>query len=467
LNKVIEEKKVKCKKDNACVNKYANAISVLAEERTPSPLVKEIKLDELKKKASRIDRQDILDQVISELEYAYIFEVQSAGRNGAGAERLAQALQAAKDYRTGMIYIRPASTYLRSSYPAATLQGNSGVVEWENLLDDASARGLPFAGEGIVNDTLMDSRIRDINQELDKQFWVNINRVHLRGGGDTNQVVVKDDIGNWYVKGYSNDPKNIIQSARNLALFSLGSKYEADLVNRGKDAANGPGETTSLEKVRLKYKAAYDKSTEETRTALIEQLGKSLLGGDGPLVSQVKKSIEDKRAISSDNTSGDALYLDKTVDEYAKPLETVVKNLKDASPENNKDRKPQDVRDPGQTIVDALIALAHFRDKTIALIEDAMVPGAAAHQGADNAPKPETSPGNALPGVQPDNGAIETAKANTYSDASQRAQSQTQQTVELVRKIIDEVLTQHYDKRREAVTAYRQAVLFLGSAIDE
>ena len=59
-------------------------------------------------------------------------------------------------------------------------------------------------------------------QQLDKQNWQNINTIRVAGGGNTNYVVAKDDIGNWYVKNYSADPKDIIKSAQGLALFGAG-----------------------------------------------------------------------------------------------------------------------------------------------------------------------------------------------------------------------------------------------------
>jgi hypothetical protein len=44
----------------------------------------------------------------------------------------------------------------------------------------------------------------------------------VAGGGNTNYVIAKDDIGNWYVKNYSADPKDVIHSAQGLALFAVG-----------------------------------------------------------------------------------------------------------------------------------------------------------------------------------------------------------------------------------------------------
>ena len=44
----------------------------------------------------------------------------------------------------------------------------------------------------------------------------------MTGGGSTNYVVAKDDIGNWSVKEVATDPEDIIKGAKSLAL-GLGS----------------------------------------------------------------------------------------------------------------------------------------------------------------------------------------------------------------------------------------------------
>ena len=70
----------------------------------------------------------------------------------------------------------------------------------------------------------------DTLTEIDKQFWQNINSVRLAGAGNTNFVLVKDDIGNWYAKGLEADPASIIEGIRANALFALGIPLNANLL---------------------------------------------------------------------------------------------------------------------------------------------------------------------------------------------------------------------------------------------
>ena len=119
-----------------------------------------------------------------------------------------------------MAYLRPAIAYLRSSYAATSLQDDSGAAGWKNLLDESRNRSMPFISEGLANSG-KEEKLK-ITSEIDKQFWQTINSVRVSGAGLTNYVMVKDDIGNWYVKQYSADPTSLINSAKALAMFNLG-----------------------------------------------------------------------------------------------------------------------------------------------------------------------------------------------------------------------------------------------------
>lgn len=126
-------------------------------------------------------------------------------------------------------------------------------------------RSIPFGPQ--LQDFLDPGAKRDarINAEIDKQFWQNINRVRVAGGADTNYVIAKDDIGNWYVKRYSADPNDVIESAKNLARFALSAQVGADMISglqvpEGKEGTgqeSGAAES-SLEPVFRTYRKDYE-----------------------------------------------------------------------------------------------------------------------------------------------------------------------------------------------------------------
>ncbi len=142
---------------------------------------------------------------------------------------LERALAIALEHRSGMVYIRPPSAYLRTSYAATGLQSDPRL-SWENMLWAHMKRSIPFIGEKWVNKD--DEGRLETLQKIDKQFWQNINSVRLAGAGITNYALVKDDIGNWYAKGFSADPEPIIRGAQSLALFSAGGNLNMNLLRQ-------------------------------------------------------------------------------------------------------------------------------------------------------------------------------------------------------------------------------------------
>lgn len=229
-------------------------------------VLKRIKPIDLKKRDLKLPKnptaKDVRDFWITLLEYEHDLALRDGLRNR--AEEIMEAIKAAREKREGMIFIRPAMAYLRTSFPATSLQGNPNL-SWDNMLGDHMTRSIPFArqiGEFLNPDTKRDALI---TAEIDKQFWQNINRVRVAGGGFTNYAVVKDDIGNWYVKGYSANPNDIIQSTKNLALYTAGAQMGTDLLNAAKQTDDAQRETKSsssgLQRVFEEYRDEYRKRT--------------------------------------------------------------------------------------------------------------------------------------------------------------------------------------------------------------
>ena len=180
-----------------------------------------------KEEVNQLD--DVLDKMIAHLRYALI-HAESNGRTDQ-AEQIRRAIKAALAQRAGMAYIRPSSTFLRSSYAGTGLQSDPGLT-WRNMLERHANRTLPLLGANWKHN---DRKARNsVIAEIDKQFWQNINKVRVAGGGNTNYVLAKDDIGNWYVKSYQTDREDIFKSARNLALFGVGAKLDLNLLERMK-----------------------------------------------------------------------------------------------------------------------------------------------------------------------------------------------------------------------------------------
>lgn len=216
---------------------------------------------------------DVMDSVIALLRHRHIEAVERFGKGSAQEEKATEALENAYRHRASMIYIRPSSAYLRTSFPSTSLQDDPNLA-WDNMLLKQGLRNLPFSSE--LRDILDPSvkQDRTLTSELDKQHWQNINRVRVSGAGGTNQALVKDDVGNWYVKQYYGKTEQIWQSAKNLALFSMSAKVPIDLTKQLNKAsspeeyAENSKESPTLQKVLEKHQGAYTTHTKEIQGKL-------------------------------------------------------------------------------------------------------------------------------------------------------------------------------------------------------
>lgn len=227
---------------------------------------------------------EVIDEVIALLRHQQMREVERFGSGSEQDKKATEALENAYRHRANMIYIRPSSAYLRTSFPSTSLQDDPNL-SWDNMLLKQGIRNLPFSSQ--LRDILDPSGERDrvLTAELDKQFWQNINRVRVSGAGFTNQALVKDDVGNWYVKQYFGDTEKIVKSAKHLALYSLGTKLPIDLSRELRKAsvtkeeskktdAEKEAELPPLQQVFGKHRAAYQAHTTDTATRLVALHGR-------------------------------------------------------------------------------------------------------------------------------------------------------------------------------------------------
>ena len=217
------------------------------------------------------DAQDsvaVIDAYITDLRYQYLQSVRTGGEDSAEARNLAAALSAARKQRADMTYVRPSSVYLRSSLSSSFAQENPHV-RWTNMLNDTMQNlGRAFGANTALTKT---------REDLDKVFWQNINRVRLNAGGLTNYVLAKDDVGNWYVKGMGSDPSAMINAAKNLALYNMGSRLDTNLLR--------------IDELRTRLDTTPNASADQ-RTSWNDELGRLTGANSGPVVGDRTGSLE-------------------------------------------------------------------------------------------------------------------------------------------------------------------------------
>jgi hypothetical protein len=204
---------------------------------------------------------DVVDNVIALLRNRRIRALADGQTGPAG--NLQNAIDAAYEQRASMVYIRPAADYLKNVYSATALQDENASPNSNLLL-------------GYLKRLGFDGRLPQARVQLEKVFWQNINRVTVSGGGNTNYVLAKDDVGNWYVKAYASDTSQIFQSARNLFLFNTGRKLDvnllerADLRNRANNMSLSETERTKAADI-LDGKGAYTTPAEQNFASRSQQ----------------------------------------------------------------------------------------------------------------------------------------------------------------------------------------------------
>ena len=267
------------------------------------------------------DPRDVLDMEIAALRSQQI-RAQQAGSTQQ-ADDIAKAIEIAYAHRSSMIYIRPTAAYLRSSYPATSLQRSSSKL-WNNMLFEHAKRqnSHPWMFQGNRHNVRLQA-------EIDKQFWQNINRVRVAGAGRTNYVVAKDDVGNWYVKQYSANPEDIIKGMAGIAAMGAGGAADPKAAaalnkktlgifssNTPQVAGTTPGNSAQLEQT----KADLAKQTDDFM--------RDLTAWTKALDIQIKKDWKEKEKITENTLSDLAKILDSVEDPQEKSDDSPVDRLK-------------------------------------------------------------------------------------------------------------------------------------------
>lgn len=161
-------------------------------------------------------------------------------------------------------------------------------------------------------------RIRIVERLYADNFWSNVNTVYASGRGDVAMAFIKDDIGNWSLKNFDNQPGELLKAYRDsgralvVAAADLakqaatgGAQIEPDRINRVLQAANKfalGGTTSGADASAVQQARPYHMRTE----ALLKDLKRRATEREAALL----KSITDRRqsAISRQDeaTPGDA-----------------------------------------------------------------------------------------------------------------------------------------------------------------
>lgn len=215
--------------------------------------------------------------------------------------RIESAIQLLLSHRAGMVPLVPSASYLRNSMPATSLSEGINEKDEANMLWQAFLRALP--------DTRANAEEK-MRLDMDKQYWQPVNRVRVSGSGDVNQVLAKDDVGNWYVKSFDTDKKVMFESMKKLALYNLAGDNPALGALRTRLA-----NTKGLVADQLKMSDLGIGSVPPAATAPVEN----------DLLTPAKPASADSQAAPSNGTAADVYKV--TLTRYGKALQAAYVSL--------------------------------------------------------------------------------------------------------------------------------------------
>jgi hypothetical protein len=178
-------------------------------------------------------------------------------------------------------------------------------------------------------------RVKAVRRLFADHNWSNINTVYASGWGKGSMALIKDDIGNWNLKGFDSDPEDLLKAYKDVSIAALETAMKA--VKAG--AAGGAG--AGLDKL-LDVAGQYFTPTPVASTST---------SGIGQFRLLSERTSSKLRAVESQANSSMAQDAQDR-DEYQEAVKTL-KNLNKDDPDNaeNHARHEESVENAEKTLV--------------------------------------------------------------------------------------------------------------------
>lgn len=401
---------------------------------------------------------DVLDEVIAQLRYMQI-QAKASGAPVGQQESIANSLALAYEHRGGFAFLRSTSTYLRNAYANTAFQ--DARSNQSNLIKPKFGFGSEY-----------NRAERETKLEIDKQYWQNINSIKLSGSGASNYALVKDDIGNWYVKAYESDSEVLFKSAQSLALFNMGGKINVNLLqqlNTQKELDKATGDERDVIRDRLdKMKAGNAANTEgisnvtakfreKYQESSIEQL-RALHAALTNLPSSIKTAWS---GISFDKKESSMSVLSKILDSNAEVIaaqSAITLALDDVE---KKKAAPENV---GDLLANgAITALRQIRNMRVSLVGEIMENADLIKEEKENSSsaRKERAEAKDEAGIKVANSNVEAAEKLLDSAILNRRQA-----AQKLASVINNLIEITSKNRLDTVRAYDSAITIIGLTVE-
>ncbi len=186
------------------------------------------------------------------------------------------------------------SDYLRDSSPTAFLH----LYDWYNATS---------ADRGDGGDLSAADRVRVAKRLFSDRFWTKINEAYASGQGEVSMAFIKDDLGNWNLKSFSNDPTELLSAYRQVGVAAMQTVVKAAGVPSASDAKNLKSLFSQFSNDRLS-----PSQVSTTNSARIDSLRQQVVAD----LTQLSESKKGQAKLLKDALTGAQGELDRVQTDY-------------------------------------------------------------------------------------------------------------------------------------------------------
>jgi len=100
----------------------------------------------------------------------------------------------------------------RRELPPSVALCDADPTNFVNLYDYFNATMPDWVGNYAVGMGTVEDRVKIVKDLFGDHYWSRINTVYASGRGKTSMAFIKDDVGNWNLKSFDNDPEDLLKA---------------------------------------------------------------------------------------------------------------------------------------------------------------------------------------------------------------------------------------------------------------
>lgn len=106
----------------------------------------------------------------------------------------------------------------RRELPPSVALCDADPTNFVNLYDYFNATMPNWVGNYAVGMGTVEDRVKIVKDLFGDHYWSRINTVYASGRGKTSMAFIKDDVGNWNLKSFDNDPEDLLKAYTNFSI---------------------------------------------------------------------------------------------------------------------------------------------------------------------------------------------------------------------------------------------------------